>query len=123
MSAVAKVYRFAARIDCWLSHGGSGGRRGQGPDKGQGTPADAWHPPHDGERTLTQGQTGALRGLIARPMRRLIEQVKRAGDPGLALRRWEPPLHRRLLEKVKATGLRRSATLRGWLLAKGESHF
>ena len=58
------------------------------------------------------------------------------------------PLHRRLPEKVKATGLRRSAqwgdfgpiwaaeqlaerhgiavsaaTLRGWLLAKGEPHF
>jgi hypothetical protein len=98
--------------------------------------------------TLTQGQAGALRGLIARPVRRLIERVKRAGDPGLALRIWEPPLHRRLPEKVKATGLRRSAqwgdfgptwaaeqlaerhgiavsaaTLRDWLLAKGKPHF
>ena len=104
---------------------------------------------HTMEKTLTQIQAGALLGLTARHVRRLLQRVRQEGDRGLVHRGRGKPSNRRLPEKVKATVLRLYAqrygdfgptlaveqlaerhgitvsaeTLRGWLLAKGVTHF
>ena len=101
------------------------------------------------EKKLTQIKAGALLGLTARHVRRLLQRVRQEGDRGLVHRGRGKPSNRRLPEKVKATGLRLYAqrygdfgptlaveqlaerhgiavsaeTLRGWLLAKGVTHF
>ena len=101
------------------------------------------------EKKLTQVNAGALVGLTARHVRRLIERVEREGDQGLAHRGRGKPSNRRLPEKVKAKVLRlyeqrygdfgptlaveqlaerhgiavSAETLRGWLLAKRVTHF
>lgn len=101
------------------------------------------------EKRLTQVTAGILLGLTPRHIRRLIERVKQAGDHGLAHRGRGKPSNRRIPETVKAKGLKLYAqrygdfgptlaaeklaerhgitvsaeTLRGWLLAKGVTHF
>ena len=101
------------------------------------------------EKQLTQVKAGALLGLTPRHIRRLMERVAQAGDQGLAHRGRGKPSNRRLPEPVKAQALRLYAqrygdfgptlameklaehhglllsdeTLRGWLLAKGVTHF
>ena len=101
------------------------------------------------EQTLTQVQAGTLLGLTPRHIRRLLERVAQAGDQGLAHRGRGKPSNRRIPDTVKATvlklyekrygdfgptfaaeklvechGITLSAeTVRGWLLAKGVTHF
>jgi len=101
------------------------------------------------EKTLTQIKTGALLGLTARHVRRLLQRVRQEGDRGLVHRGRGKPSNRRLPEQGKATVLRLYAqrygdfgptlaveqlaerhgivvsaeTLRGWLLAKGVTPF
>jgi hypothetical protein len=101
------------------------------------------------EQTLTQVKAGALLGLTPRHIRRLIERVAQAGNQGLAHRGRGKPSNRRLPAKVKAKALTlyekqygdfgstlaaeklaerqgmvvNAETLRGWLLAKGVTHF
>ena len=101
------------------------------------------------EKQLTQVKAGALLGLTPRHIRRLMERVAQAGDQGLAHRGRGKPSNRRIPEPVKAKALRLYAqrygdfgptlameklaehhglllsdeTLRGWLLAKGVTHF
>jgi hypothetical protein len=101
------------------------------------------------EKKLTQVQAGILLGLTPRHIRRLIERVTQAGDQGLAHRGRGKPSNRRIPEKVQTKALTLYAqrygdfgptlaaeklaerhgitlsaeTVRGWLLAKGVTHF
>jgi hypothetical protein len=101
------------------------------------------------EKTLTQVKAGTLLGLTPRHIRRLIERVAQAGDQGLAHRGRGKPSNRQIPEKVQTKALTLYAqrygdfgptlaaeklaerhgiavhaeTLRGWLLAKGVTHF
>lgn len=100
-------------------------------------------------KTLTQVEAGTLLGLTPRHIRRLIARVAQAGDQGLAHRGRGKPSNRRIPETVKTKALTLYAqrygdfgptlaaeqlaerhgiavhaeTLRGWLLAKGVTHF
>ena len=104
---------------------------------------------HAMEHTITQVKAGALVGLTARHVRRLIERVEQEGDQGLAHRGRGRLSNRRIPEKVKAKVLKLYAqrygdfgptlaaeklaerhgitlsaeTLRGWLLETGVDHF
>jgi len=101
------------------------------------------------EKKLTQVQAGIVLGLTPRHIRRLIERVAQAGDQGLAHRGRGKPSNRRIPEKVQTKALTLYAqrygdfgptlaaeklaerhgitlsaeTVRGWLLAKGVTHF
>ena len=101
------------------------------------------------EKKLTQVKAGTLLGLTPRHIRRLIARVAQAGDHGLAHRGRGKPSNRRLPEKLKTKALTlcekrygdfgptlaaeqlaehhgitlSDETLRGWLLAKGVTHF
>ena len=101
------------------------------------------------EKQLTQVKAGTLLGLPTRHIRRLIERVEQAGDQGLAHRGRGKPSNRRIPEKVQTKALTLYAqrygdfgptlaaeklaerhgitlsaeTVRGWLLAKGVTHF
>ena len=101
------------------------------------------------EKKLTQVQAGPLLGLTPRHLRRLITQVEQGGEQGLVHRGRGKPSNRRIPETVKAKALRLYAqrygdfgptlaaeklaerhgipisaeTMRGWLLAKGVTHF
>ena len=100
-------------------------------------------------KQLTQVKAGALLGLTTRHVRRLMARVKREGDQGHAHRGRGKPSNRRIAESVKTAvltlydkrygdfgptlaaeklaereGITLSAeTLRGWLQAKGVTHF
>jgi transposase len=104
---------------------------------------------HAMEKKLTQEKAGALVGLTARHVRRLIQRVRREGDRGLAHRGRGQPSNRRIAARVKATVLRlyeqrygdfgptlaaeklaerhgitiSEETLRLWLKARGIDHF
>lgn len=58
------------------------------------------------EKKLTQRQAGALLGLTARQIRRLIERVRQEGDRGLVHRGRGKPSNRRLTAGFKAKVLR-----------------
>ena len=101
------------------------------------------------EKQLTQVKAGALLGLTPRHIRRLIARVEQAGDHGLAHQGRGKPSNRRFPEKLKTKALTlcekrygdvgptlaaeqlaehhgitlSDETLRGWLLAKGVTHF
>ena len=101
------------------------------------------------EKKLTQVKAGTLLGLTPRHIRRLIERVAQAGDQGLAHRGRGKPSNRQIPEKVQTKALTLYAqrygdfgptlaaeklaerhritisaeTVRGWLLAKGVTHF
>jgi hypothetical protein len=101
------------------------------------------------EKQLTQVKAGTLLGLTPRHIRRLIERVAQAGDQGLAHRGRGKPSNRQIPEQVKTKVLTlyekqygdfgptlaaeklaerhgmavNAETLRGWLLAKGVTHF
>ena len=101
------------------------------------------------EKKLTQVQAGILLGLTPRHIRRLIARVAQAGDHGLAHRGRGKPSNRQIPEPVKTKALTlyeqqygdfgptlaaeklaerhgmavNAETLRGWLLAKGVTHF
>ena len=101
------------------------------------------------EKKLTQVEAGALLGLTPRHIRRLIARVAQAGDQGLAHRGRGKPSNRQIPEPVKTKALTlyekqygdfgptlaaeklaerhgiavHAETLRGWLLAKGMTHF
>jgi transposase len=101
------------------------------------------------EKKLTQEKAGALVGLTARHVRRLIQRVRREGDRGLAHRGRGQPSNRRIAARVKATVLRlyeqrygdfgptlvaeklaerhgitlSDETLRRWLRERGIDHF
>ena len=101
------------------------------------------------EKKLTQVQAGTLLGLTPRHIRRLLARVAQTGDQGLAHRGRGKPSNRRIPEKVKAKALQlcekqygdfgptlaaeklaerhgitlSAETVRGWLLAKGVTHF
>jgi hypothetical protein len=101
------------------------------------------------EKKLTQVQAGTVLGLTTRHVRRLIERVAQAGDQGLTHRGRGKPSNRRIPEKVQTKALTLYAqrygdfgptlaaeklaerhgitlsaeTVRGWLLAKGVTHF
>lgn len=101
------------------------------------------------EKKLTQVKAGTVLGLTPRHIRRLIERVEQAGDQGLAHRGRGKPSNRQIPEKVKTKALKLYAqrygdfgptlaaeklverhgitisaeTVRGWLLAKGVTHF
>jgi hypothetical protein len=101
------------------------------------------------EKKLTQVKAGTLLGLTPRHIRRLIKRVEQAGDPGLAHRGRGKPSNRQIPEKVQTKALTLYAqrygdfgptlaaeklaerhgitlsaeTVRGWLLAKGVTHF
>ena len=101
------------------------------------------------EQQLTPVKAGTLLGLTPRHLRRLLARVAQAGDHGLAHRGRGTPSNRRISEPVKTKALtlyakqegdvgptlaaeqlakrqgitRSDETLRGWLLAKGVTHF
>jgi hypothetical protein len=101
------------------------------------------------EKKLTQVKAGTLLGLTPRHIRRLMERVAQAGDQGLAHRGRGKPSNRQIPEQVKTKALKlyekqygdfgptlaaeklaerhgmavNAETLRGWLLAKGVTHF
>ena len=101
------------------------------------------------EKKLTHVKAGTLLGLTPRHIRRLIERVAQAGDQGLAHRGRGKPSNRQIPEQVKTKVLKlyekqygdfgptlaaeklaerhgmtvHAETLRGWLLAKGVTHF
>jgi hypothetical protein len=99
------------------------------------------------EQKLTQGEAAVFLGLSDRQIRRLSKGVKQEGDRGLVHRGRGQPSNRRFPEKAKALtvyeqrygdfgptlaaeklaerhGITLSVeTLRGWLLAKGVTHF
>ena len=101
------------------------------------------------ERKLTQVEAATLLGLTPRHIRRLLARVEQAGDQGLAHRGRGKPSNRRISERVKTKALKlyenqygdfgptlaaeqlakrhgitlSDETLRGWLLAKGTTHF
>jgi hypothetical protein len=100
-------------------------------------------------KQITQGKAGALLGLTDRQIRRLLRRVKQEGDRGLVHRGRGKPSNRRIADPVKAKALRlydtqygdfgptlaveklaerdgitlSAETLRGWLMAKGVTHF
>jgi len=57
------------------------------------------------EKTLTQVEAATLLGLTDRQIRRLLQRVRQAGDPGLAHRGRGKPSNRRIPATVKAKGL------------------
>lgn len=101
------------------------------------------------EKKLTQVKAGTLLGLTPRHIRRLLARVAQGGDQGLAHRGRGKPSNRRIPETVKTKALNLyekqygdfgptlaaeklaerhgiavpAETLRGWLLAKGVTHF
>ncbi len=101
------------------------------------------------EKAITQVKAVGLLGLTVRHVRRLVQRVRREGDRGLVHRGRGQPSNRRIAEPVKAKVLRlyekrygdfgptmaaeklaerhgivvSAETLRGWLLAKGVTHF
>ena len=101
------------------------------------------------EKKLTQVKAGTLLGLTPRHIRRLIARVAQAGDQGLAHRGRGKPSNRQVPEKVQTKALTlcekrygdvgptlaaeklaerhgitiSAETVRGWLLAKGVTHF
>ena len=101
------------------------------------------------EQKLTQVKAATLLGLTPRHIRRLLARVEQAGDSGLAHRGRGKPSNRRISEQVKTKALKlyekqygdfgptlaaeklaerhgmavNAETLRGWLLAKGVTHF
>lgn len=101
------------------------------------------------DQQMTQVHAGALLGLTARQVRRLVRRVEQEGAQGLVHRGRGQPSNRRLPATVKATGLKLYATrygdfgptlaaeklaerhgitisdetLRGWLLENGVDHF
>jgi len=104
---------------------------------------------HAMEKKITQVKAGALVGLTARHVRRLIQRVRQEGDRGLAHRGRGKPSNRRIAASLKATALKLYAqqygdfgptlaaeklaerhgitlsdeTLRLWLRAAGVAHF
>lgn len=100
-------------------------------------------------KQLTQEQAGALLGVTARHVRRLLQRVRAEGDRGVVHRERGRPSNRRVAAPIKAKLLRLYATrygdfgptlaaeklaerhrlgvsaetLRGWLLAQGVTHF
>ncbi|MGH7205904.1 MAG: helix-turn-helix domain-containing protein, partial [Nitrospiraceae bacterium] len=104
---------------------------------------------HAMEQTITQVKAGALLGLTARQIGRIMTRVRHEGEAGLAHRGRGQPSNRRIAEPIKAKILRLYATrygdfgptlaaekvaerhrlvvsaetLRGWLLATGVAHF
>jgi hypothetical protein len=101
------------------------------------------------EKKLTQVNAGALLGLTARQVRRLLQRMRAEGDAGLAHRGRGQPSNRRMPAPVKAKALRlyetrygdfgptlaaeklaerhgltlSEETLRLWLRARGVTHF
>lgn len=101
------------------------------------------------DKKLRQRKAGALLGLTVRQVRRLLKRVRAEGDAGLAHRGRGKPSNRRIPEKVQTKALKLYAqrygdfgptlaaeklaerhgitisaeTVRGWLLAKGVTHF
>lgn len=101
------------------------------------------------EKRITQVRAGALLGLTVRQVRRLLQRVRQEGDRGLVHRGRGKPSNRRIPEQFKAQVLRlydtqygdfgptlaveklaerhglavSVETLRGWLVAKGVTHF
>ncbi|MDH4328086.1 MAG: helix-turn-helix domain-containing protein, partial [Nitrospira sp.] len=101
------------------------------------------------DKTLTQVEAARLLGLTERQIRRLLQRVQHAGDPGLVHRGRGKPSNRRITASVKTKVLRLYATqygdwgptlaaeklaerdgitlsaetLRSWLLATGVTHF
>lgn len=101
------------------------------------------------EQRITQGEAGTVLGGTDRQIRRLLRRVEQAGDPGLVHRGRGKPSNRRVPEQRKAKilplyeerygdcgptlavekraerdGITLSAeTLRGWLMARGMTHF
>ena len=101
------------------------------------------------EQNLTQVEAATLLGLTPRHIRRLLARVEQAGDQGLAHRGRGKPSNRRISARVKTKALTlyenqygdfgptlaaeqlakrhgitlSDETLRGWLLAKGVTHF
>ena len=101
------------------------------------------------DQQLTQVKAGELLGLTTRQVRRLLRRVEQEGDQGLAHRGRGKPSNRRMPEERKAQALKlytqqygdfgptlaveklaerdgitlSAETLRGWLLAKGVTHF
>jgi hypothetical protein len=101
------------------------------------------------EKQLTQGEAAVCLGLSDRQIRRLSKRVEQEGDQGLVHRRRGKPSNRRIAEPAKAKMLRlyemhygdfgptlaaeklaerhglsvSDETLRGWLQAKGVTHF
>ena len=101
------------------------------------------------EQNLTQVEAATLLGLTPRHIRRLLARVEQAGDQGLAHRGRGKPSNRRISARVKTKALTlyenqygdfgptlaaeqlakrhgitlSDETLRGWLLAKGTTHF
>lgn len=104
---------------------------------------------HAMAQKITQVKAGALLGLTARQIRRIMTRVRHEGEAGLAHRGRGQPSNRRIAEPIKAKILRLYATrygdfgptlaaeklaerhrlvvsaetLRGWLLATGVEHF
>jgi hypothetical protein len=101
------------------------------------------------DQTLTQVEAAKLLGLTDRQIRRLLQRVQHAGDPGLVHRGRGKPSNRRIAASVKTKVLRlydkqygdlgptlaaeklverdgmtlSAETLRGWRLAAGVTHF
>lgn len=101
------------------------------------------------EKKLTQVKAGTLLGLTPRHIRRLLARVEQEGDQGLAHRGRGKPSNRQIAARDKAKALKlyekrygdfgptlaaeklaerhgmtiSVETLRGWLLAKGVTHF
>ncbi len=101
------------------------------------------------EKRITQREAGTLLRLTERQIRRLVQRVREEGDQGLVHRGRGKPSNRRIAELVKAKMLRlcetrygdfgptlaaeqlaerhglsvSDETLRGWLHAKGVTHF
>ena len=104
---------------------------------------------HAMEKKITQVKAGALVGLTARQVRRLLQRVRHEGDQGLVHRGRGKPSNRRIPEKVKAKVLKlyetrygdfgptlaaeklaerhgltiSDETLRWWLRERGIDHF
>jgi hypothetical protein len=104
---------------------------------------------HAMEKRITQVKAGALLGLTARQIRRIMVRMQQEGEAGLAHRGRGKPSNRRFAEPVKARVLQlyekrygdfgptlaaeklaerqgiavSPETLRGWLLEKGVQHF
>ncbi|MDF0666161.1 MAG: ISNCY family transposase [Nitrospira sp.] len=101
------------------------------------------------EKQITQEKAGELLGLTERQIRRLLRRVEQEGDQGLVHRGRGQPSNRRIPEQRKAKILKlyeerygdfgptlateklaerhrlevSAETLRGWLMAKGVTHF
>ena len=101
------------------------------------------------DKRITQREAGTMLGLTDRQIRRLLRRVEQEGDQGLVHRGRGKPSNRRIAEPAKAKMLRlyethygdfgptlaaeklaerhglsiSDETLRGWLQAKGVTHF